>query len=352
MGQCNNTGVLNAANDTFVLAIEVGTKVLKESPDIVNKILTNPKVRETLELAMAKEAHRLKTPPGTSGGAGQAKALAGKLGKAISKPATDAAIKEIGATREAKKLKESLKQLECSFKRTPVGVFIDENKGLVIFIAAGLAIGGAVALYTLKTGGWPAEQAGKLAGKLLKFKVIGGVEVGVKDIVFKPSADTREAKMTAFATGKWKRVKADLDLHVALHDKKLGAAKASGKVVVPLGKGFSAVGKGGIGYQMPKAGFHKPLTYDLGLGLEFKNSGNGSNLSISVLGIASQEAIKRSLGGEASLKYHVVGGNDPAAPSLGLVGGAKAAGVQKFQSGGSSGYQPELQFSLGVFGRF
>lgn len=352
MGQCSNTGLLKATSDTFILAIDVGTKVLKESPDIVKKILADPKVRKSLELAMANEARRLKTPPGTKGSAIQVKALGTTLGKAISKPAADAAKEQVEATREAQKLKEGLKQLECSFKTTPVGVFIDENKGFVIFVAAGLAIGGAVALYTLKTGGWPAEQAGKLAGKLLKFKVLGTVEVGVKDIVFKPSADTREAKMTTFASGKWKRVKADLDLHVALHDDKLGAAKASGKVVVPLGKGFSAVGKGGIGYQLPKADFHKPLTYNLGLGLDFNSSGNGSNLSISVLGFASQEAVKRSVGGQASLKYHVVGGNDPASPSLAVVGNAKAAGVQNFQPSGSGGYQPDLQFSLGVFGRF
>lgn len=70
--------------------------------------------------------------------------------------------------------------------------------------------------------------------------------------------------------------------------------------MVPLGKGFIAVGQGGVGYQRQGESFHKPLAYNLGLGLNFGSSGNGSSLSASVLGFASQDATKRSFGGQAT----------------------------------------------------
>src|SRR5437667_221436 len=60
---------------------------------------------------------------------------------------TDALLDQLKKTPEFKRLEKSLDNLEQALKSTPVGVWVDNNKNILYVVGAGLAIGGAVALF-------------------------------------------------------------------------------------------------------------------------------------------------------------------------------------------------------------
>jgi len=84
-----------------------------------------------------------------------------KLGRSVGKSFADTASshlkKQILHGDEYRKVKHSVKQLQCSFNNSPVGVFIDKNKGWLIIIASGLAVGAATAMYVFREGDFVAN---------------------------------------------------------------------------------------------------------------------------------------------------------------------------------------------------
>ena len=82
-GKCG--GVLDAAQESLVLALQVADKTLLDSPETIQKILNDPKVKTAIEEAATKQAKELleKQRKGQSVSSDDVKAKAAALGKAM-----------------------------------------------------------------------------------------------------------------------------------------------------------------------------------------------------------------------------------------------------------------------------
>jgi hypothetical protein len=345
MEQCSN--VVDAAKDVIVLAVKLADSTVHKSPGMVKKILEDDKLNKAVKEALLAEGKRLASlqRQGKPIGNDQGTKVLQAVGKAASAPAMNAAKREIERTSEYRAVQAGLKQLECSFRQSPMGVFVDEHKGLLIIVASGLAIGGAVAMYVAKSGDWAASKMASLASKKLRFKVLGNVEVGAKQIKFNPSE--RKVELTTFSTASWKAVKVSLNLPVTFKDVKLMAASAKGELKLMLGRNASLTGRGAIGYTRPTKPGEQPLAYDLGLGLNVSGTGAHSKLKLQVLGFVKQDAATRSMGGSGTLKYGLTGSR-PSDPSVAVTFGAKGSRVETFQPSGPAKVQTAFETKLGV----
>lgn len=345
MEKCGGS-ILEATKDVVVLALDLGAGSVKQSPEMVKKIIQDGEIQKAIQKALLAEGKRLaslqrqRKPAGTEQGG---KVLAA-IGKAANASAQAAAKKQIESTSEFRSVKAGLTQLECTFKKSPTGVFIDENSGWLIIVASGVAIGGAAAMYAAKSGDWAASQMATFASKKLRFKVLGNVELGLKTVKFKPS--NRQVELTTLSTAKWKSVKASIDLHVAFKDDKLTTASTKGEVVVPLGRQTNLTGTAAAGYGRPTKPGEQPLTYNLGLGVAFSGTGTNSRLKLQVLGFVKQDPGTRSIGGAGNLKYNVANGKN-GAPNVNLTLGAKASRTEAFQPVGPNKTQSAFETKLG-----
>ncbi|MEO2013517.1 MAG: hypothetical protein ABGZ53_04020 [Fuerstiella sp.] len=305
MDKCG--GVIDAAKETVVLALKFADKTVLDSPDLAARVLRSSQVKKAIEAALLSEGKRLlqKQQQGSAATNEDGAKLLNKIGKSASSAGQAVAKKEITSSREFKEVTQSLKELECAFRGSPIGVFVDRNEGWLIVVATGLALGGATAMYVSKTGDWPAGQMARLLGTLVRFKVLGNVEVGLENVKFKPSTQMINGRM--FASAKWKAVSAKVSFQVSVNDNKLASTNAQGEIVVKAGAGFTLSGKGGVGYSVsPDAQpGSQPVTYNLSLGIAYGANLGGSSLNVRLLGYASQESLQRKQGGTlgASFKF-------------------------------------------------
>ncbi len=342
-----SAGLLNASQDTVALAFELAGGTLDKSPATIRKILEDPAVWKEIEKTLQAEGKKLANQQLAGKPVTQSDAL--QMGKAVALSAGKAAQKsaesQIKKSTEYTRLQAQLKQLECSYKKSPIGVFVDENKAWLIVVAAGVVAGGATALYVIKDGDFVAEKATLLANSALRFKVLGKLEVGGKDIKFKPSE--RQVAATAFANVKFEKISAKFEGSVAFKEDKLVAAGGRGEVVAKVAKGLTAKAYAGAGYQQPGQAYQPSLRYDVGLGLDYKP---GSGISVTALAFAMQDPTQRKVGGSGSVNLRVVG-KKATDPSLSI--NATGAGNQ-YQRFGPTGPQSgsEFQFKLGLTANF
>src|SRR5688500_12073834 len=142
--------------ETMGLAIELVGVQFKNSPDTIAKILNDPKVQEKIRQALDKrlsELQRKATLEGRPIDADQAMQEIKAVFASDTLDATKAAAKkEIEQSAKFRQLKTSLENLSCKFKKSPTGFFYDEVEGVLIILAAGVMVGGAVGMYVAKTG--------------------------------------------------------------------------------------------------------------------------------------------------------------------------------------------------------
>ncbi len=347
MKQCK--GVIDATQDTIALVFQLGDATVLRSPKMIEKVIKDDKVWKAIESALKSHAKSLidkqhKGQPVTSQDAG-------KFGQAVGTKAAQAAAnsakKQIEQSAEFRQLKHSLKELECAFKSSPIGVFVDENKGWLVVIAAGLAVGGATAMYVVRKGDFVASKLTSIAGDKLKFKFLGNVEAGVKGITFAPS--DRKLDATAFAKAKWSKVEAEIGFQVAVQNDKLTSASGQGQVVVNVARGLKMTAKGKVGYTRPTETYMPPLGYDLSLGLSYL-PGSRSSISVTAMAIALQNQRQQKFGGKASVNLNLRPGTAPTDPSVGLSFGAAANRVKTF--GPQQNTATDLSINLGLVGKF
>lgn len=346
MEKCGE-GVVDAVGDVIVLGFELGDNTIERVPHMALQLFQQDKVQEAIRKALFEEGKRLaaeqrkdKTINNDDG----TKVLAA-VGKAAGGAAQKWAANEIEKSSDYKNLEKGLKRLECRFKESPVGVFIDENKGLLIVVASGLAIGGVAAMYATRSGDWPAGQLADLASKKLRLKVLGNVELGVQGLAFKPSE--RDVGATPFITAKWKAVKTSLNVNVAFKEDSLAKSSVRGEVVVDIAKGASLSGKGAVGYVRPQNPWEKSLTYNLALGLTFSEEDKNAKLKLQVRGYLSQEPTQRSVGGSGDLSYGLTGGGG-GQPGINLKFGVKGGYTTTFQPTGPDIHKPAFETKVGV----
>lgn len=346
MEKCGE-GVLDAGLDVIALGFELADGTAEKLPEMTLQLFQDDAFRKSITAALAAEGKRL------SALLNQGKEVSNQDGQKVLRSVSRAAQKssekwveeQIKKSSDYKAMEKGLETLQCRFKESPVGVFIDENKGFMIVLASGLAIGGAVALYTTRSGDWVASKAAGLASKQLRFKVLGNIELGAKNLVFKPSE--RHVEMTTFATTKWKSVKTTLDLQVSFKEDALAKATASGEVEVDVTKRASLTGKASVGHVQPANPGEKPVVYDLSVGAKLTGGDSNSKLSLQIRGFVTQEPTRQSVGGAGDLTYGLSGGKG-GAPGVNLKLGVKGGRTRTFVPGGSDQQQNTFETKLGV----
>lgn len=350
MEQCG--GLIDAAQDTLVLVFELADKTVLKSPETIQKILDDPKVRKAIEAVALAEAKQLaekqkKNKPVSSH---DVKHSAKKIATTAGDAALSSAKRQIESSPEYRKLKDGIQKLECSFRHSTVGVFVDENKGWLILVASGLALGGATALYVLRTGDKISGEVAKLAGKHLRFKILGNVEIGTKEILFVPSKQAVGTKV--FAAVKWQKVSAKVDIHVAFKEDQLTSTSARGEVVWKIAKGLKLNAHGQGGYQKPAEPWQQSWLYDLGVGISYAGGQGMSRLSLSALAFATQTPTQNKVGGKAEANLKLTDGSKKDPSSLSLKLGAQGSRTVTYQSTGVDKLQNEIAVTLGIVGRF
>lgn len=287
--ECKADGeVIDVAQETLVMAFELFDAELARSPERLVAVLKSEKVAKAIEEALRQEAARLleeqkKGAPPTDG----AKVIQ-KVGEKALAVGKDELIKAITSGAQFKQLKAQLEKLKCSFEKSPVGVWVEEHKDkwYVYVVAAGVGVAGVGAMYATWWGDELASPLTKLAEKQLRFKPMGNLEVGANKVTFVPSK--RVVGVQAFATAKWERVTATLELSVTMENGKLTAAGGTGTVVVDLGQGWKFNAKGAGGVASPVPGAATAPYYSLGIGLGYTGLGGAQGLSVNILGGLAQ----------------------------------------------------------------
>ncbi|HKJ18511.1 MAG TPA: hypothetical protein VJ984_14250 [Xanthomonadales bacterium] len=346
MEKCGE-GVFDAATDVIALGFELGEGTAKKMPELAARLFQDDAFRKTIHKALLAEGKRLskQLSEGKSVSNKDGLKVLESVGKSASKSSEKWAEEQIKKSSDYKALQKGIKTLECRFKETPVGVFVDENKGLLIILASGLALGGAVAMYTTRSGDWVASKLAPLASKQLRFKMLGNLELGSKSLVFKPSE--RQVELTTFITAKWSAVKTTLDLQVGFKEDEFAKTKATGEVVIDVAKGTSLIGKAGIGHIQPANPGEQPLVYDLSVGAKFSGKSDRSNLSLQVKGYITQVPTKQTVGVAGELTYGLTGGRG-GTPGLNLKGQVKGGRTRQFMPAGADKIENSFEANLGV----
>jgi hypothetical protein len=299
-----------SAVQTVALAFELADYEVKNGPKQVLMALDSKQVQTAIRDALTEQAKLLlkqqsqHVPIDTSKASAQ---IAAAVGKAALGAGGEQLKLQMRQSSPYQRLERSVRNLQCAYEKSVIGVWIDENKGLLIIVASGVAIGAAAALYVTNTEFTPADWAIQLAKDKLKTTVLGKLELGVSDIKFVPAK--REIGLTAFAdASKFKFLKeARLTVNVQATDGKLTHFGGAAQTTIPLGRDFSYSTKLSVD---PVA-----RDYALALGLTGKVKGG---FSVRILGSAAMQGDKTTLKADGALGYKTKLGGFPTTFSAGL----------------------------------
>jgi hypothetical protein len=221
--------VLDAAGKTVVLAFDLAGSQISNLPDELGKALQRSDVQSAIQLALSKFALAKQKSGTTAVSDKEAQQLLDDLVKKAGGKLSDEMLEQLKKTPEYKRLEASLESLEKAVKHTPMGAWLDKNKTTLYIVGAGLAIGGAAALYITKTGGPVINfPLSKLSGQSVQIFKIGGFTLNGKLLSFKP--ETREIGGGLVGTESWGKLKVSVELGVVATDTTV--KQVEGKVVL------------------------------------------------------------------------------------------------------------------------
>lgn len=292
-GECADP-VPGSIVESLALVIEFTGSQIKHSPETLNRVLNSPAVQKKIKEALEKRLGEL-----------QQKALSGRpvdsaqglqaIKNVFAVDTLDATTKELKSELEKssqfRKLKANLGDLSCRFKDRPLGTFWDERNGILIIVAAGVVVAGAVGLYVSETGDkdTPLLALAKLAE--LPAIPLGIVDVSLADIVLKPSEKQYDAGLAA-SISNWKAIeKVELKIVVQTKDETVSAIPVSVEAKVGVAPGwFSTVGGT---YELKE----KKANFSLGI------VGTTGGLSVQIKANVAVEEKKQSVGGEGKVQW-------------------------------------------------
>jgi hypothetical protein len=301
--------------ETMGLAIELVGGQIKNSPTLLANILNSPAVQTKLKEALDKRLGELQRKATLEGRPIDAKQALGEIGSVFGTDTLDAtkaaAKKEIEQTAKFRQLKTSLEGLSCRFKDSPSGFFYDESEGLLIILAVGVMVGGAVGMYVAKTGDADKPLAlASLVANAASITVLGKVEVGLTDVVLKPSEKKYDAGLYAKA-GQWKRIKeTQLKVVVQTKHEKVAAVPVAVETKIELANNW--FGTFGATYE--------PVKKDVGFSLGI--AGTVDKLTVQVKANYLEEDTKTKYGAGADLKWKPK-------PGVTFTGGASASRIDE-----------------------
>jgi hypothetical protein len=282
--------------ESFTLAIELVGDQIKNSPETITKILKNPEVQKKIREALEKRLGELQTKALQSGKPIDSAQALQSIESVFTVDAVDVITKDAKQQLEQsgkyRQLKSSLEGLACKFKASPTGAFYDESEGVLLILTVGVMIAGAVGMYIAATddADTPLKIASKLA-EMPSITVLGKVELGLADVVLKPSEKKYDAGLYA-KVGNWKAVeKAELKVVVQTKDEKVAAVPISVETKVKVAPNwFNTFGA-------TFEPLHRNASFSLGI------IGKVDRLSVQVKANVAKEDKKFSYGGQADLGW-------------------------------------------------
>ena len=226
-GTGNCSGFAPAVHKTVGLGVKLVGATALDTPQLIAKVLSDEKVKKQLAEKLKKVGEELMKQQNGGKQPSLGSSL-GEIGSTVASSLKDPAISEVKKSPGYKKLQTSLSQTKCAFENSPVGVFINENKTLLIIVSSVAAIGGGVAMYHSRSGDGLAKYAKHIPE--IDIYSVGGVNFSLKKFKFEPSTRTLGADVKASA--KWKNVQANFQIGGTFKDKKLDNLSGSGKPIL------------------------------------------------------------------------------------------------------------------------
>ena len=206
------TDLGDALNQVVIVAFDLAGKEIPNLPMRLNESLQSDAVQQAIREGLQTFAMKKVSSGTTVVSDAEAKELLGLLEK-IGGKAADGVSEQIKKSPEYKRLESKLKELEKALTTSPMGVWVDNNKGLVLVVGIGVALGSAAALYLTKTGGpvvnFPISQIKEKPFQIFK---VGGFTLKGQLLEFKPDKQTLGAGM--LATQKWEKVEVSIKMGV------------------------------------------------------------------------------------------------------------------------------------------
>jgi len=232
-------------------------------PDRIGAALEKPEVRAAIDKGLndlaAEVARKTLWRPPQMMTDKEKEAIFDKVMAAATNPIKSDILTKIQQSSRARALELSTKKLAQTLNARAGGIFT--SNGIVYIIATAVVVGGgAVALWSLRTGDSITDPLISLGGKAVPALHLGKIDLGFEVGKFLPETHLIETKVIASA--KWDRVQAKVSIAGKWADETSGKITGTGQVVVPLGHGLTFTGAGRYGTDPKDTGF--------ALGLGFK----------------------------------------------------------------------------------
>jgi hypothetical protein len=204
-----------ATTQVVVLAFDLLGQQTANLPTLLQKSLSDKPVQDAIQSAL--DTFMLKRM--TSGAGmndltskdafdllnGIASSAGGKLG--------DAALTQIKNSPEYKKLEKAITDFQAAAKATPMGVWLDNNSGIVYITGIALVIAGTAVLFATKTGGALNNAiVGQIKGKPIQVLKVGKFTLQGQLLAFQPDKQTLGAGL--IATEKWQGLQVSVSMGV------------------------------------------------------------------------------------------------------------------------------------------
>lgn len=310
--------------ESFTLAIELTGGQIKNLPDTLARILKDPKVHQKIKESLEKRLGELqkKSLEGRPVDSDQALQEIKSVFTADTLDMTTKLLKEeLEKSPKFRQLKSSLEGLKCKFKDRPLGAFYDEAEGVLLIFTVGVIVAGAVGMYIAATDDLdtPLSAVSKLA-TMPSITVLGKVDLGLADVVLKPSEKKYDAGIYA-RVSKWKAVeKAELKVVVQTKDEKVAAVPISVETKVGLAPGW--FNTFGATYEP----IQKKASFSLGI------VGGTDRLSVQVKANVESESKKLTYGGSTGVSW-----KPAAAVPINVTGGFGVKRIEQMQNNPLSG---------------
>lgn len=267
--QCPKTDLGDATSQVVIVAFDLAGSQAKNLPHLLNESIQSAPVQQAIREGLQDFAIKKVASGTTAVSDAEAKELLGLLEKVGGKIG-DNISEEVKKTPEFKRLEDKLKALEKTLACSPMGVWVDKNKGLLLVVGIGVAFGSAAALFLTKTGGPVVDlPIGLLKEKPFQFFKVGGFTMKGQLLEFKPDKQILGAGLLATQT--WEKIELSFKIGVV----------ATGEHVKEV-NGQAALKSNEFSITVDGAAKPEEKKVNLGLGLGFTSSSLPGPLKISV----------------------------------------------------------------------
>jgi hypothetical protein len=263
------TDLGDAVSQVVIVAFDLAGKEMQQLPKLLNDSLQSEAVQKAIREGLQAFAMKKVASGSTVVSDEEAKELLGLLEKVGGK-AGDQIAEQVKKSAQYKRLEEKIKALEKTLASSPMGVWIDKEKGLLVVVGIGIAFGSAAALFLTKTGGPVVDlPIGLLKEKPMQIFKVGGFTMKGQLLEFKPDKQILGAGI--IATQKWEKIELTFKIGVI----------AAGEHVKEI-KGQAVVKSNDFSITVTGDGKPEEKKVNLGLGLGFTSSSLPGPLNISL----------------------------------------------------------------------